>query len=676
MTEYARRNLLVLLLSSHKYSFCYLSASIGSPWSHNSFLEDNDFDHKTSVRHHNYTCKKQSAAGIMGKGRPMGQCDTAMFDNQHCIRELWKWKNTFAPWMKAQGMFLDTISCCTGSKFMVQMCHPPECCYVGQRAFGAFARKQSAKSRCPVPSVVTACVQTQHVTDGIQGAVQGTAHSEDSSELLVKGRRLLPFASVQQSCSFSVQIIYWDYNGIICQKDALLPLPASRRFAIPPIRRVEGPVLGVQPVTKQYTLPLKIQNKTSKLYSTFTKMKSQNFVVLLARRNLVSQQKRVLLIEEFSFLTEENSSSVLLSFNLVLRARLSVPSCLQAQLKSPNRVKSSEGLFAATGPGSKQQHLFEIFAAALMAGHDRFPVSGDEITLLVVAPKPLNLSCAWKHPMDRVTVQTNNPFLLRSPVSRGNSELCWGVIVLGLCLGVSATRTHGINENEKLLTQTPLMTDILMTATTAPCSAGQQGREQRQVIQRGSIHEKQRRMLDALTLNLAVQDLLISPVPPCWQLKCLFCSSELAWSKGCHICFFLLFYVVQSTSFKQTSNRRGARKKKKGNGNLGAEKEPWSCKLPPQRVDGVCYGPAPPAHLCSVQKPGCGVGIKRKAAVPFCPHQPEIHRKIRCTDLETRKTLPDLVTYMQSFHPVIQMPPRLICSFILCLKVKLHPRVC
>lgn len=34
-----------------------------------------------------------------------------------------------------------------------------------------------------------------------------------------------------------------------------------------------------------------------------------------------------------------------------------------------------------------------------MVGHDRFPVFGDEITILVVVLKPLHLSCAWKHPM-------------------------------------------------------------------------------------------------------------------------------------------------------------------------------------------------------------------------------------------------------------------------------------
>lgn len=72
--------------------------------------------------------------------------------------------------------------------------------------------------------------------------------------------------------------------------------------------------------------------------------------------------------------------------------------------------------------------------------------------------------------------------------------------------------------------------DILMSATTAPCSAGLDSRkrwvlrEQRQVIQRSSIHEKPGRVLEALSLNIVVQDLLISPVPPCWQLKCLFCS--------------------------------------------------------------------------------------------------------------------------------------------------------
>lgn len=56
-------------------------------------------------------------------------------------------------------------------------------------------------------------------------------------------------------------------------------------------------------------------------------MKYQNFVVPLVRGNLISQQ-----------LTEEGSSLVLLSFSLVLRAGLSVPLCLQAQLKRTNRV--------------------------------------------------------------------------------------------------------------------------------------------------------------------------------------------------------------------------------------------------------------------------------------------------------------------------------------------------
>lgn len=108
---------------------------------------------------------------------------------------------------------------------------------------------------------------------------------------------------------------------------------------------------------------------------------------------------------------------------------------------------------------------------ALVAGLDQFPVSGDEITLLVAVPKPLQVSCAWCCPFtspfskeqpvfkglsscasnssqDRVTFQTNNPFLLRSLDLRGSSELCWGVTLLGLYLGLSAT--HGIKENGTL----------------------------------------------------------------------------------------------------------------------------------------------------------------------------------------------------------------------------------
>lgn len=84
----------VLLLSFHKHSFSYLSASVGSPWIHNSFLKDNYFDlEPTRVRHHNYTSRKQAAVGFMGKGRSVGQCVTTVFDSQHCVRELWKGKN-------------------------------------------------------------------------------------------------------------------------------------------------------------------------------------------------------------------------------------------------------------------------------------------------------------------------------------------------------------------------------------------------------------------------------------------------------------------------------------------------------------------------------------------------------------------------------------------------------
>lgn len=185
---------------------------------------------------------------------------------------------------------------------------------------------------------------------------------------------------------------------------------------------------------------------------------------------------------------------------------------------------------------------------ALMAGHDRFPVPGDEIILLVVVPKPLHLSHAWKHPwwcpftclfskeqpvfkcksfcasnssQDRVTFQTNNPFLLRSAISRGSSELCWAVTVLGLCLGLSATHTHGINENQTLDTNLShewelisIFTQfVLMFSWQLLQLHAQQGwiagkrrvlREQRQVIQKSSIHEKPGRILDALSLNLAI----------------------------------------------------------------------------------------------------------------------------------------------------------------------------
>lgn len=160
-----------------------------------------------------------------------------------------------------------------------------------------------------------------------------------------------------------------------------------------------------------------------------------------------------------------------------------------------------------------------------MAGLDQFPVSGDEITLLVVVPKPLQVSCAWCCPFtspfskeqpvfkglsscasnssqDRVTFQTNNPFLLRSPDSRGSSELCWGVTVLGLYLGLSAT--HGIKVNGTLDTNLWVRRIIsiftqfeLMFSWQLPQLHAQQGwisgkrwvlREQRQVIQRSSIH--------------------------------------------------------------------------------------------------------------------------------------------------------------------------------------------
>lgn len=38
-------------------------------------------------------------------------------------------------------------------------------------------------------------------------------------------------------------------------------------------------------------------------------------------------------------------------------------------------------------------------------------------------------------------------------------------------------------------------------------------------------------MLDTLCLTLAVQDLLISPVPPCWQLQC-FCFAARVYSEN------------------------------------------------------------------------------------------------------------------------------------------------
>lgn len=150
--------------------------------------------------------------------------------------------------------------------------------------------------------------------------------------------------------------------------------------------------------------------------------------------------------------------------------------------------------------------------------------------------------CASNSSQNRITFQTKSPFLLRSPVSRGSSELCWGVTVLGLCLGLSATLTCGINENEKLLTQNSLMSEENWFPFSHSLTwyshdsyyssllsrAGQQGKGEcsgsRGRWYREAASMKKQGECWKLCLNLVVQDLLISPVPPCWQLKCLFCS--------------------------------------------------------------------------------------------------------------------------------------------------------
>lgn len=111
-------------------------------------------------------------------------------------------------------------------------------------------------------------------------------------------------------------------------------------------------------MTKQYSLPLKIQNITIQhLY----KNEKPEFCYSTCKR------KPVLIFQQ---LTEEGSSLVLLSFSLVLRARLSVPSCLQAQLKKTDRVlKVVKGCVQCWYmTGSKQHLLFEILAAVLFGG--------------------------------------------------------------------------------------------------------------------------------------------------------------------------------------------------------------------------------------------------------------------------------------------------------------------
>lgn len=66
------------------------------------------------------------------------------------------------------------------------------------------------------------------------------------------------------------------------------------------------------------------------------------------------------------------------------------------------------------------------------------------------------------------------------------------------------------------------------------------------------------------------------------------------------------------------------------------------------------------------EKKGCCALL---STLTWNPQGNEMHRP------GNQETLPGLVISMQSFHPVIQMPPRLICSFMLCLKVRLHPEV-
>lgn len=118
--------------------------------------------------------------------------------------------------------------------------------------------------------------------------------------------------------------------------------------------------------------------------------------------------------------------------------------------------------------------------------------------------------CASNAPQERVTFQTNNPFLLRCPVARGSSELPWGMTVLGLFPGLSATHTHGKNENETPDTNLShewgelisIFTQFELTFSWQLLQLhAQQGwmvgkrwvlREQRQVIQRSSHPWKNR----------------------------------------------------------------------------------------------------------------------------------------------------------------------------------------